>query len=516
MAAKKVLPRKPNPSTPATGRILSSNPNLISGARAPANTQRDIAHGALPTVAPVDVNTWDRQYSSTPEQEARDKVALEYNQRIRALQQAAGGAQRQYEQAADTERNYGEQVDPRLANIYSALGTSLQGNAQQNQQTYGSAIDRIRGFYDQAGQSNAGLNQDILARITADAERLGTGSAVPSATQGLTEDFQRAQMQNNNANAGRSSAIAQLAGGIGVADNNRVGAAAQEGAQQRATLQNQIAATLGNLSRANFDEQGNYRSEQSGLEQDRATAERGELTRIGQERFENSTQARQNALDEFLARSGLNLQEAGHRANTYRDNRDFTYQQDQNRRANLRDDSRWNQEFTRGNYEADRNYDLARDQFGLDTESTRGQLEIQRQELGMRQSQLQAELAQANSPEQRRLVQLELDKLQAEVNALNGVNGSAVKEYPAGSVGMSEFMRDNNLSPEYNSAARTIIEGARQSAMAANPTGYTPDAVDQLNIALEALANTGPIPGVNRQLLRQMLEIHYNGLARPG
>lgn len=498
-------------------QVISTGNNVIrASGTTPTPSALDRRHGALDPTPEVDVNQWLPKYTGTPQQEARDNVDLEYNQRLRALRQAAEAAQRNQNYAMDTEVTYGREVDPRLAEIYSALGNSLQQNAQQNQGTYNSAIDRIRGFYDEAGQSNQTLNQDLLTRITEQAQRLGVEQGLPAGTQDLNNDYQFQQMQNTNAKAGRSANLAQLAAGIGVLDNNRVGAAAQEGAQQRATLQNEMMRVLGELGIAGFEEQGAYRNQMSGLEQDRATANRDELARITQQRFENDSTGRRNALDEFLARSGLNLQEAGYRNDVWRDDRDFNYNRSQDA-YNRRDDTqRWNQEFNRGNFESDRNFGLARDQFGLERSSTAFQQQLQRDELNIRRQQLQYEMEQANSPEQRRLIQQEIARNDAELAILQGTAGTSSAEYPKGDAGYYEFIKNNSLPPIYNSRAREIIEMARKEAMTANPTGSTPDASSQYDLAMSILAQGGEIQGLNRQTLRQLLDVYYNGLTRPG
>lgn len=493
---------------------LSSRPpsNTITGSGpTPTPTADERRQGALDPSVTVDVNNWLPQNQAPAQQRATDAVSLEYDERLRALQRASDRTGRSYDQAINTEREYGREVDPRLENIYGALGNSLQMNAGANQQTYDNAINRIRSFYDEAGQANQGMNQSIIDRINTDATRLGIEAAIPAATQGVNSDFQFLQGLNTNAKAGRSANLAQLAAQIGVADNDRIGASAQEGAQQRATLQNEIAKTLGNLGVAGFNELGEYRGQMAGLEQDRATAIRDELARLTQQDFENNTEGRRNALDEFMQRSGLNMAEAGYRRDIYTDNRNFNRGAYEDTRDFNREGRQYEQEFTRGNYESDRNYGLARDQFALDRSSTAFQQQLQRDELNMRRSQLQAELAQANSPEQRRLIQQEIQRNDLEIQRMQNPGAAGQQEYPRGQIGLEQFLAQPR--PEWGQNGAGPIFRQRVQDIIREALSLSTDPVNPMDPYTAAIGLIDVRGGqMDKNLLQQALQVWFQGV----
>lgn len=447
----------------------------------------------FPATKPINLQGWGVGDPSVPiEQQAQDAVQLEYGQKQRALEEAQLQATQNYNRLADEERTYGQEVDPRLENIYSALGTSLQGNQQANQQTYGNAIDQIRAWYDQARSANQELNTDIMGDITGMAERLGIQAGVPAGTQQLTEDFAFNQQQLNEAQAGRSSSLAELAAQIEALDRNRVGAASREGGQQRAMLQNEIAQTLGDLGMAHYQEMGGLRSQLAGLSQDRGAAERDALSQLEQRQFENLQTGRGNALQEFLARSGLGLQQA---------------------------------EFGQANYEADRNFDLAlqelglsREELGLRRELGQGELALGHREASIRSQELareherwSREFAEATSPEAKERARAELERIKAETTALerenSGIGGNT--EYGFGDLGLDQYVKTNNVDPKLVGITRYAINNARENA--ADPTSE--DEVADYSYALDDFERrfaTGMSPE-RAQQVRNMLAVYYLG-----
>lgn len=383
-------------------------------------------------------------------QQARDAVQLEYGQKQRGLENAGLDAIAQYNRLVDEEQEYAREADPRIANIYSALQTSLGQNQAENQETYGDAVSQIRGWYDQAYGANNQLNQEAMSRITGDAERLGIQAGIPGGTQRMTEDFLYNQGQNRNAQAGRSANMAELAAKIEALDRNRVGAAGREGGQQRAILANEIAQTIGDLGMNHYNEMRTLRSEQAGMSADRGAAERDALREFEQRDFQNTQTARGNSLQEFLARAGLGLQQS---------------------------------EFRQGNYEADRNFGLAkeelglsRDELALNRELGLGDLDVRRTQTAaeiaqaqrddslkwaqLRQDQVQweREMAEATSPEARARAAAELARIKAETNAL----GVQAVSYPAGEIGFQQFAKDNQMPTEQVQAARRVIDYAQK------------------------------------------------------
>lgn len=255
--------------------------------------------------APVDSAPYMPQYGQTAQQQANDTVNLQYNSQQRALEDAARQASQENQYQRSIEQGYGREVDPRLANVYSALGNTLTQDRAATQENYSGAIDKIRGYYDEASAANQGVNTDLLKRITDSAQELGLGAAVPSATQQLGSDYQFNEGQLASGKAGRSANLATLAAQIFGLDTGRISSAAAEGAQVRSSAQTEVLKTLGDLLRQNQKEQGSYRSQISGLLGDKAIDLRKTLGDITTQRSQDSINAHKSALEEFLGRSGL-------------------------------------------------------------------------------------------------------------------------------------------------------------------------------------------------------------------
>lgn len=384
------------------------------------------------------------------QRQAQDAVQLEYGQKQRGLEQAGLDSISQYNRLVDEEKSYGREVDPRLANIYGALQTSLGENQAANQETYGDAISQIRGWYDQAYGANNQLNQDAMSRITGDAARLGIEAGVPDGTARLTEDFLFNQGQNRNAQAGRSANMAELAAKIEALDRNRVGAAGREGGQQRAMLANEIAQTVGDLGMNHFNEMRGLRAEQAGMSADRGAAERDALREFEQRDFQNLQTARGNSLQEFLARAGLGLQQSEFRQGNYEANRNFGLAQEE--LGLSRDELNLNRELGLGDLE------VRKTQTAAEIEQARRDDSIKWAQLRQEQSQWEREFAEATSPEAKARANAELERIRAETAAL----GQQAVNYPAGELGFQQYVKDNKIRPQDEENARKIIDYARR------------------------------------------------------
>lgn len=434
-------------------------------------------------------------------QQAQDAVQLEYGQKQRGLEDAQLDSIAQYNRLVDEEKGYGQEADPRLANIYGALQNSLGQNTTANQETYSDAISQIRNWYDQSYQANNQLNQDAMSRITGDAERLGIEAGIPGGTQKMTEDFLFNQGQNRNAQAGRSANLAELAAKIEALDRNRVGAAGREGAQERAMLANEVAQTIGDLGMAHFNEQAKFRNEQAGMAADRGAAERDALQKFQQRDFENLQTARGNSLQEFLARAGLGLQQS---------------------------------EFRQGNFEADRNYNLAEQELGLQRELGFGELELGRDQLAVdaekartdtairwaelqhdqrrlstEQAQWEREFAEATSPEAKARAQAELDRIRAETNALNA-EATAIN-YQPGEFGLQQYQEERKVNNTVKSFTRSVLNQAKAKA---GESGVLGDPAAEKILALEIVEksfNNGFMSERDAQIARESIEIYYGG-----
>lgn len=471
----------------------------------------DTQRGVPKAVAPVDQSAYTPQHTATPQQGAQDNVDLEYNQRIRMLQQTADAAARGADQSMNEQKIYGREVDPRIANIYGALQNSLGQNRDSTQQGYQSAIDKIRGYYDQAGQANQGLNSDLMARITGDAERWGVGAAIPGGTQKLNDTYQFDQLQNNNAKAGRSANLAQLAAQIQGLDTGRISSAAQEGAQQRASLQNEIAKTLGQLGVSSFEEQGNYRNQIQGLGQDKATALRQELEKLTNQRSGEGIDARKNALQEFLALSGNSRDDASAQRGIFTGDRNF----DQQVATDQRD-------YNRSNLESDRNYQLSRDQFGNTVHQQNFDNQIQLDQLAMQRESLAAQMSKTQNPLEQQKLQAEINKLDAQTAKISGTSGTSTNnKFPPGQAGLSEFYKLTDVpwwgiagaGPHFRETVDKIV--GQTLADQNNPTqlGAGRSVTDPYQHALLLASSPGyASAGIDPDALKTALQVYYRGL----
>jgi len=255
--------------------------------------------------AQLDVGAWTPTYSQTPDQQAQSRADLEYGSQIRALQEASRQAAESNSRARSIEQGYGREIDPRLKNVYDALGTSLTQRRGETKANYAGAIGNIRGFYDEAVGANQGVNTDILNRIMQMSSNLGLGEAVPDSIGKLMENYQFEQNQLNQGKAGRSANLESLASEIYGLDTRRIGAAASEGAQARATAQQRVLKTLSDLLFQGEQEQGGFRREIAGLEGDKGKAIAQLIADITDQRNKEGIDARSNALQEMLQRAGL-------------------------------------------------------------------------------------------------------------------------------------------------------------------------------------------------------------------
>lgn len=253
----------------------------------------------------VDATPYLPTYSDTPQQEAQRQGSLQYDSQIDALNRQRQQTLADTADQVGVQQRYGQLVDPRLANVYSALGNSLTGDRQATQQNYSSAIDKIRSFYDQANQSNQQLNTDLLGRITSQAQGLGLEAALPGATQGLNRDYGFAQGQANNAKASDSANLASLAANIYGLDTARVSSSAQEGAQLRGSVQQDIVNAIADLQKTGQKQAADILAQVTGVTRDKATAIAQLVDQITNQRSTDAITARKDALAEFLQRQQL-------------------------------------------------------------------------------------------------------------------------------------------------------------------------------------------------------------------
>lgn len=297
--AKKAAPVVVKPASASPETIL--NQLLQSGNSVNPNQQ-------------LDTTPYTPTYSGTPQQTAQDTVDLQYGAQIRAQQQAAQAAAQASALQSQQEQQYGQLIDPRLENIYGALGSSLTKDREATAGNYSSAIDKIRGYYDQASTANQGVNSSLLQSISDSAQKLGLGAAVPASQEGLNRDYQQAQLANNGAEAGQSANLATLASTIYGLDTGRVSSAAQEGAQQRASAQQEVLKTLSDLANSNQTEQAKYADAIAGFQSDKAIDLRSEIAKLTDARSQDSIKARTDALQEMLQRAGLTQQDVSTKA----------------------------------------------------------------------------------------------------------------------------------------------------------------------------------------------------------
>lgn len=265
-----------------------------------------LSNGNAPNpMAQLDTSAWMPTYARSPQEEAQSRADLEYGSQIRAQQEAAQQAAASNQRSQTIEQNYGREIDPRLAEIYKALGQSMTDRRGETQQSYNQAVGNIQGYYNQAQQQNQSTNTDMLNRIAQMSQNLGVGAAVPDAIQKLMGNYQFEQQALSKAGAGRASNLQQLATQIFGLDTQRIGAAAQEGAQARATAQNQVLKTLSDLVFQNEQEQSGFRRQIAGLEGDKGKALAQLLAEITDQRSQDSISARNNALQEMIQRSGI-------------------------------------------------------------------------------------------------------------------------------------------------------------------------------------------------------------------
>jgi hypothetical protein len=326
---------------------------------------------------------------------AYDLVNAQYGpQRTNLVQDLTRlGRDRQYEN--QVQENFGERHDEKLAGISELLQNQLGQVTDRTQQAYKGASNTIQDAYGRAQQSSQGASEDVLSALQQQMQRLGLMEAGRDPNAMLQQ--QQTDMSGRHAisGAGATGNAEALGADMTSLAAKTQGDSAQEWGQKRDALGQQVMATVNEINREYNNARDQVMGELRAVESSRGMAMRSTLEEVIENRLERERQAKLDQLSEWATRQGIDIQRG--------------YLNLSGQRFGLE------QELGRGGLDIQRGQlDVSRG--GLDIE--RGRLDLSRQEMELRREQLEQEIALANSPEEQRRKELELNLLESELSRM--------------------------------------------------------------------------------------------------
>lgn len=221
------------------------------------------------------------------------QFAPQRNQLQRNISAVDAGLQ----QSVNTQKEYGNIGDQKIASAYQQLSQQLESLLSRTKENFSGAQNQLSQTYDSALAGQKQVGQQGIDSVTAAAQALGLGAAAPDAVSRLAA---LTSQQVGNTEASKAGAVGNLqtlgAGMAGVGLQG-IGDAAKEGAQSRSNLAQQILAAI-NQSTADANTQ---KSDLYGQLSDLASEQ-------GAAYMENSRQDRLDRLAEEIQRGTLDIQ----------------------------------------------------------------------------------------------------------------------------------------------------------------------------------------------------------------
>lgn len=330
--------------------------------------------------------------ASQDQRQAYNLVESQFGpQRVAQQQQLSQlGRDRQHE--TQQQEAFGEKHGQSLQEISAELQRQLGGVTDRTQQLHSGASNVINDAYGRAQQSTQGASDDVLGALSEQMQRLGLTEAGTDPNRDLSQIQTDMSGRHAISGAGAVGNAEALGANMSSIAALRQGDAAQEWAGKQEDLGQQVMANVQMINKEYGDSRNEVFSQIQALEQARGQALSSTLYDVIEQRLERERQTKLDALSEEMARRGMAVQEG------YLKNTDRQFGLDA--------------ELGRGGL------DIQRGQLDI----SRGDLDIKREQLGLQRQQLEEEIAQANSPAERRRAELELMILDSQLGGQDASN----------------------------------------------------------------------------------------------
>lgn len=355
---------------------------------------------------------------------AQDMVALEYGGQKGQHQRNLDAIQMLLNRDVNAQQGYAREADSRLEQVYGQLQGQLQGNKQDIQGQYQQGASNVNDAYDQARQFLARSNQQNTGQVQSSAEKLGlANSGVGDSEAGqLNDQMQLLQAHNESARARELSYQGNLGANYGASATQAISDAARQGAFQRSGLQRDVQGSIADLQGTAGLQRYDILSQLSDLAQQEGIAERVLTQEMTEGRLDRERQSELDALAELIQRGTLDIQ--------------------------------------RGQLGIQRSQlGLDEQQLGWNREQQLWERNITMQQLEMEKQRLQQTIAEANDPTAKAYAELQLQKLQADIDAvLAQTNAPASVGDYSGVSGARQYADDMGHPTNYVSSVQRILD----------------------------------------------------------
>jgi hypothetical protein len=369
---------------------------------------------------------------------AYDLVESEFGpSRTAAMQQLSRlGMDRQYEQGI--QENFGQVHDQTLARIAQELQQQLGAVTDRTQQLYSGASSVIGDAYGRAQQATQGASDDVLSALAEQMQRLGLEEAGRDPNRDVSQLATDMSGRHAISGAGAVGNAEALGADMTSIAALRQGDAAQDWAQKRNDLAQQVMAEINQINHNYNQERDEVFGQIQAMERARGQALSATHRQVIEDRLERERQDRLDALAAEMSRRGMGVQEGylGLAAD----------------RLGL------DTQLGLGNL------DIARGHLGV----SQGQLGLQREQLEMQKQQLQTELEQAQDPLQRTLLEMQIRNIDSQIRerdtgtAMAG-SGQADQDY-RGARGLDGYLQQNFGTSNVAISLRNAFDTYAQSA----------------------------------------------------
>lgn len=437
------------------------------------------------------VNTSLPNYAPTASIEDRVKAYLDmqYGGTENLLGKAKTDLGTEYGIQKASQEGFGQQGDAKLAALYQQLGINVGQHGQQIGQLYDTAQQGIGNAYDQATGAVTDFGNTANSNLSALAQQLGLGQALPAGAATLA-DHQQQQLGNLQANKASTLGLNEsLQAGMQAANQRDVSNAATMGTNKRSDLQSIVGGNLGQLQRDYNVGLGDITQQQTNLSQERGAAAVDKTGTLEDQAYQRLYQ---KALDE--AGLGIENSKLGLQASSINQAGQIAGAQLQfQKQQAMADALTKTQEFGMRNselqYSSAKDYQNAMQDFFQNT----FQNNMASQGMNLDVSKFNAQMGQQNFQNT-----LATGAFLGDQNQQNFVNGMDMSKFNA-----SNFFNNEDLGLRSNANAFNQYIGGNELGLKANQNAFS-QFIDGNQLGLAANANgLSNFLGVNSQGLAQ-------------
>lgn len=434
------------------GQVLAQDPNVTRSIReaslrrfgsTPDQTVVGLVNKVVNEGFPLEeaLRQINRNYGiSDPDlREAADKTAMQFDPQMNQLQRNVDQIQQFLGRDIRTQQLMGSQADQTLRDIYGQLNSVLQGNVGATQALWDQARGQVGEGYAAAQRATSEATGAVRGNLEESMKRLGLEAAAPAPLASLESDLARINAQTASSQAAATGNLAQMGGTLSSLAQLAVGEAAREGASMRGNVQQRMMSAIGDLQAQAGIETNELLAQLGDLSSARGSALRSTLMEVANARTDRERQSRLDALEEEIQRGTLELQRG-------------QLQLD-------RQQAQWGQHM-----------DVA--QLGMEQQ----RMQMEQRRFALEQQLRQLELEQARNPQGDPLLQLQAEKLRAEIDRINsqtGLNVSKIMEpgggkMYSGQVGLDQFLNapstywgETGAGPKFRQGLYDILQQAQ-------------------------------------------------------